>query len=1232
MPHPDWHAADQKSVLGSTTSETVAAPDNLSEGDLLVAMWMLRQENPSAGDFTVPSGWELRRSRLTGDASSPNVAIWTKVATAAEPADYTFSYTGTATENALVIGRVSGFDATVDLQVEVDAQQVGGTSFSLASWPDNPDLDYLRLAAYACRTSSGSHTGVSITSPAGFTQLFDDVSRAGFSAAVFEEDLTGHLATQVDASNTNVRWAAFYVVIREDLAVNDPPPVTSGLVCNIDPQTLEGYVDAEHVGTIEDRSTGKRWDGAQAGVVLDADGIQGHPALRLGESSGDDLEVRDADGPVDIAASAGCTMFVVWRPLAWIGTNPGIWRSGSSSGGNEFMILQGGSGRPWVRWSGSDVFRPSGGYAVGRLTESVLVYRVADAASVDFRAEGFEWYDVAHAQSTGGFSIHNLGQHNQSHRPDALYGQLLIYDRDLSDAEIVSVQDWLRTRWSVDEDDEENYGTGVWSWFADPRALRYVDTEDKTYVGFVSGSDVMVAAYDHATGEITGGLLEEAFEGDDHANPVLRVKSDGRIQAIYSKHNGSNMWFRETVNPEDVTSWQAASSESWGTSMTYPNPIDLSDRVVLHFRSNLNGNDPHYVESTDDGETWGSAEHLFLGAGFDRPYLKCAKHPTLDRIDYVLVEQHPQEDNTVKNSLYHFYREGTDFYTSDGTLIGGMATLPLEASDITLLWDGPTENADCWQWGIAHDGDGDPVIVFATMSDDGGSLTNNSIHTARYARWNGTSWDINPIVSMGKTIHTGGEAGYSAGIALDPTDVSVVWVAVEDSAGTEATLHRYTTSDGGSTWTGEELIGAGLEENVRPVVPLNRHDDVAVLYFRGDYQGWAGTYDVTLLSLAYETVATTGLNDSFHPHSSDELTLLGAVGLQDSFHPHSSDQLALVPLTVLQDSFHPHSSDELVVLASVGLEDSFHPHNSGLLNISEAIDSFPVVAKIRPNPVKPAGIDGQVLFRNVYLAITPDTGGRFTFTPVLDGEKLADEAVILDFTSDNRRQEYEIALTRHYTVAGEERVRYGLRGTEFTFELEVEDTHGEGNFISIDGAEVEVTLVRERHPDSPFDERDVVPVDRAKAVPFFFGAGARVARYGTVQDDLGSAIEGFVQPNFVAPEGVGAEYVFTNLYLYLSRWNESLLTLSLTPLVDGDPSTEQTFDLEGVATSPTREVIELGLLEPYDSGGSERLRYAPRGTWFSFQLKTVGALPDGDVVLEGVSLEYEVVRETEEAH
>ena len=74
---------------------------------------------------------------------------------------------------------------------------------------------------------------------------------------------------------------------------------------------------------------------------------------------------------------------------------------------------------------------------------------------------------------------------------------------------------------------ERPIGDGAWSWFGDPRAVTH---DGRTYVGWVDHEgDVKVSSYDHATGERVTAVLQARLNQDDHANPSLHVRPDGRL-------------------------------------------------------------------------------------------------------------------------------------------------------------------------------------------------------------------------------------------------------------------------------------------------------------------------------------------------------------------------------------------------------------------------------------------------------------------------------------------------------------------------------------------------------------------------------------------------------------------------------------------------------------------------------------------------------------------------------
>jgi hypothetical protein len=124
--------------------------------------------------------------------------------------------------------------------------------------------------------------------------------------------------------------------------------------------------------------------------------------------------------------------------------------------------------------------------------------------------------------------------------------------------------------------------------------------------------------------------------------------------------------------------------------------------------------------------------------------------------------------------------------------------------------------------------------------------------------------------------------------------------------------------------------------------------------------------------------------------------------------------------------------------------------------------------------------------------------------------------------------------------------------------------------------------------------------------------------------DAGNPIAVRLETAPVSPAGPGGEAIFTALFLTFT--NTMAATVSVTPIVDGTELASQTITLPA-RTERTTTRHELGLSIPYTEGGQELLRTAPRGAWLQVRL-SVAAIGPGDLIFDGVSVEYEVVRES----
>lgn len=382
---------------------------------------------------------------------------------------------------------------------------------------------------------------------------------------------------------------------------------------------------------------------------------------------------------------------------------------------------------------------------------------------------------------------------------------------------------------------------GMWSWFTNPRAVYY---NGKTYTGTVdTAGDVSIYQFNHATYRMTTFPLRRALQEDDHDHPSILIRdSDKRLITFYCKHNDTTIYQRISTNAENITVWgtEASLNTALGSSIyTYPCPVQLtgeaSSPIYLFFRSQ-SASIPgiYYSKSTDGGVTWSTAVRVFANST-QRPYFHLVANGTT-RIDFVVSDGHPVEVAT--NSLYHCYYQSGNIYKTDGTLVGAIDSGPYTpSSSLTKVYDGTTNPS--WNWDIAIDGSGYPVIVYAQFQ-------NTFVdHFYRYARWTGSAWADNQVVAGGSYLYSA-EKQYSGGICLDHADVNTVYLSKQVSSQWE--IWRYMTADNGATWDAGVAITSGSSvKNIRPYVPINSVSALKTLWVNGTYTSFTN-YDMNVLT------------------------------------------------------------------------------------------------------------------------------------------------------------------------------------------------------------------------------------------------------------------------------------------------------------------------------------------------------------------------------------------------
>ena len=371
---------------------------------------------------------------------------------------------------------------------------------------------------------------------------------------------------------------------------------------------------------------------------------------------------------------------------------------------------------------------------------------------------------------------------------------------------------------------------GAWSWFADPRAVRHRGARDRTYLGWITRlGDVQIGQYDHTARVLTTATLMTRFQVDDHNNPVVVVRPDGRLMAFWSGHVGARIYYRVSVQPEDVAAWgplrilpvQLAGARTY----TYPNPVfspGEGNRLYLFWRA---GWQPAYSTSGDLGDTWAPARQIVTNSG-ERPYVKVAGDAT-GAIHVAFTDGHPNE--TDVNNIHYVRIKAGQFVRANNTVIGPVSAGPIRPNQADTVYDqADWAGQKAWVHDVAVDPTGHPVIVFATFA----SLAD---HRYRYARWTGSGWSVHRIVLAGGPFDQSGTLHYySGGLTLDHEDPRMVYLSRKINGVHE--VERWTTGNGGSTWTIQPLTSGSSKPNVRPVSPRGSTGGALdALWMAGDY-------------------------------------------------------------------------------------------------------------------------------------------------------------------------------------------------------------------------------------------------------------------------------------------------------------------------------------------------------------------------------------------------------------
>lgn len=419
---------------------------------------------------------------------------------------------------------------------------------------------------------------------------------------------------------------------------------------------------------------------------------------------------------------------------------------------------------------------------------------------------------------------------------------------------------------------KEDVQDATWSWWCEPKIIRYKGDSDKTYFAWVDkyGSQ-WAGSYDYNTQQIQKFQLCSLYPVDDHNAPAilpprLGLHDTDPFMVFYTGHNNDTiMRYRKTSTSEDITSLGTEQTLDFtsaaGHGITYAQVYRHQDTIVIFTR--IHSLDGKWVVriSTDGGDTWGTEKLMYSGGTNSYAYLATQRSdPNSDLINIVAGDvpagsYMEPENTTQKIYACRLYLSDGRIEDMTGTVVGNVYTdvgLPLSPDDMTLAYT-PETNENTRLFGLASGDVNHMEILFMGFNDWEGK----SDGVYKYAVWDGTQFVIRELCATGTIID---DKSYFAG--GDIGNHGVACLAREDNG--EWIVELWKTEDLGVNWTVRELSRTTEPTKLfRPIDISNFTNkplpDLSFAWIEGAFTNFH-TYDTDIiLPLEYRSVIRQGI-------------------------------------------------------------------------------------------------------------------------------------------------------------------------------------------------------------------------------------------------------------------------------------------------------------------------------------------------------------------------------------
>jgi hypothetical protein len=414
---------------------------------------------------------------------------------------------------------------------------------------------------------------------------------------------------------------------------------------------------------------------------------------------------------------------------------------------------------------------------------------------------------------------------------------------------------------------------GAWCWYQDERAI--VDAvKGKLIIGSdASGYGVGGQSRDgHIEGVIfdlqTGQQQRYMFmncDCDDHNAPAFLIRPDGKYITMYAQHydrycSRYRIFDGENWIPEQQFDWTTIPG---GTDYTiaYSNLYYLSAEGIMYNFARANHRCPNFIYSTDMGDTWSFGGQLSTNNtnSYNKGYYKYWSNG-VDRIDFILTEEHPRDGAT---SMYHGYIQNGQTHDTYGSVVDenifDAENLPTFL-DFTLIFQQGTVMEGktlykIWNADLMRYDDGTIAAILTSRINNNTNGYDRSInpdHAFIYCRYDGSNWSSTYLGQAGKKMYDS-EADYTGLGALHPDDPSTIYISTsidprDDTDLGVREIFRGVTLDNGATWTWTPVTWNSMRDNFRPIVPAWDKNNTALLWWRGIYTA-AQRFDAAVVGI-----------------------------------------------------------------------------------------------------------------------------------------------------------------------------------------------------------------------------------------------------------------------------------------------------------------------------------------------------------------------------------------------